>query len=115
MSFIMHLNILTVFIASLLSGWLSKSVDAQALGSFYYGKGPGVVAHDPSTGNFLYSVYTNNGFSDIQPLTVKTKPKNGTAIACSGYYVAQSVYVSCCTKNGFFAPISFLFCFGFTG
>ncbi|KAH9207248.1 hypothetical protein DL95DRAFT_468856 [Leptodontidium sp. 2 PMI_412] len=88
----MHLNILTVFIASLLSGWLSKSVDAQALGSFYYGKGPGVVAHDPSTGNFLYSVYTNNGFSDIQPLTVKTKPKNGTAIACSGYYVAQSVY-----------------------
>ncbi|KAG4436719.1 hypothetical protein IFR05_007802 [Cadophora sp. M221] len=88
----MCLNILTVFIASLLSGWLSKSVEAQALSSFYYGKGPGVVAHDPSTGNFLYSVYTNKGFSDIQPLTVKTKPKNGTAIACSGYQVAQSVY-----------------------
>ncbi len=98
----MRSNYITLFVTCLLLGWLSNLACSQALGSFYHGKGPGIVVHDPTTGSFLYNVYANNGFGRMQILSVNTKPKNGTPIACSGYAGPQSIYVSCSMKEDIF-------------
>ncbi|KAH7411486.1 hypothetical protein BKA64DRAFT_382429 [Cadophora sp. MPI-SDFR-AT-0126] len=71
---------------------LSQPAQAQAVGSFYFGKGSAVVAHNPDASNFLYSINSAKGFSDMQSIEVKAKPKNGTAIACTGYSGPTSVY-----------------------
>ncbi|PVH77254.1 hypothetical protein DL98DRAFT_573896 [Cadophora sp. DSE1049] len=71
---------------------LSRPVQTQAIGSFYFGKGSAIVAHNPDASNFLYSINSAKGFSDMQSIEVKAKPKNGTAIACTGYSGPTSVY-----------------------
>lgn len=69
-------------------------VTGQAVTTFYSGKGPAVVAQDPSTGKLLYSVYSPNGFSSMQSINVSVTPKNGTALASTGFSGSSSIYVS---------------------
>ncbi|KAG4433043.1 hypothetical protein IFR05_011482 [Cadophora sp. M221] len=71
---------------------LSCPAHTQAVGSFYFGRGSAVVVHEPGADNFLYSINSAKGFGDLQPIEVEAKPKNGTAIACTGYSGPTSVY-----------------------
>ncbi|KAH6696707.1 hypothetical protein BKA61DRAFT_682918 [Leptodontidium sp. MPI-SDFR-AT-0119] len=71
---------------------LSHPANTQALGSFYFGRGAGVVVHKPGADNFLYSINSAKGFGDMLPIEVEAKPMNGTAIACTGYSGPTSVY-----------------------
>lgn len=99
LSFIMLFNTFVLFLSSILLTGISKVVDAQALATFYSGIGPTIVAQDPSTGNFLYNVRSAKGFSSMQTINVKTTPKNGTAIASTGYSGSSSIYVSLSMKD----------------
>jgi len=95
----MFFNTFVLFISSLLLTGISKVVDAQALATFYSGIGPTIVTQDSSTGNFLYNVRSAKGFSSMQTINVKTTPKNGTAIASTGYSSGTSIYVSLPIKD----------------
>lgn len=91
-----------VFVALCIIIWLSRPANTQAVGSFYFGRGSAVIVHNPDADNFLYSINSAKGFSDLQPIEVKAKPKNGTAIACTGYSGPTSVYVSLFFASGTF-------------
>ncbi|KAL2070208.1 hypothetical protein VTL71DRAFT_13234 [Oculimacula yallundae] len=73
---------------------LSRPIHAQAIGSFFHGRGSGVVVHNPDAGNFLYSIDSDNGYGDLLPLNVTAVPRNETPIACTGYGSPSSVYGS---------------------
>jgi hypothetical protein len=70
---------------SLLSIGSRRVANAQAISTFYTGRGAGVVTQDLSTGNILYSVYTAKGYNIITNITVAHAPKVGTAIAATGW------------------------------
>ncbi|KAH9211247.1 hypothetical protein DL95DRAFT_392577, partial [Leptodontidium sp. 2 PMI_412] len=53
---------------------LSHPANTQALGSFYFGRGAGVVVHKPGADNFLYSINSAKGFGDMLPIEVEAKP-----------------------------------------
>jgi hypothetical protein len=95
----MLFNTFVLFVSSFLLTGISKVVDAQALATFYSNLGPAIVAQDPYTGNFLYNVRSAKGFGSMQTINVKTTPKNGTAIASTGYSNGVSIYVSLSMKD----------------
>ncbi|KAH7355419.1 hypothetical protein BKA65DRAFT_239495 [Rhexocercosporidium sp. MPI-PUGE-AT-0058] len=85
-------DLFSIFAALLVLVGMVCPANTQALGSFYFGRGSAVVLHNPDAGNFLYSINSAKGFGDLQSLEVKAKPKNGTAVACTGYSGPTSVY-----------------------
>jgi len=74
---------------------LGREAFAQAIASFYTGRGPGLITQDVSTGRLLVNVYTATGYGYMQNITIDTTPKNGTALAATAWNTTggQSLFV----------------------
>jgi len=82
------------FLLRAFSFWFFLSFcSAQNIAAFYSTKGPTVMSLDSSTGNFVYNVFAQKGFSSMRSFVPTFPPKNGTSIACVGYSSSTSIYV----------------------
>ena len=69
--------------------------NAQALGTIYTTGGPTIIVQDPISGQFMYNVYSTNGYGPMRSVALKATPKNGTAFGVAGWgNPGSSVYVS---------------------
>lgn len=83
---------------------LFSAAHAQAITSFYTIQGPTIILQNATTGQLMYNIYNGTaGYGDFRPIntTAGIPPKNGTSLACTGYQVGPSLYVSLLSDHAY--------------